>query len=494
MINSVSRTGQAFWLGIGNLVSFSFGIVSAAILSRLLSVEEYGTYRQVLYVYNTLLVVFTLGLPRAYSFFLARMPIEQGRKSVDKINYIFLILGAIFSIVLLFGSNVIGSILKNPALPICIQYFSLTPIFLLPVLGIESVLATYKKTLYSTVYIILSRLFNLLCVVLPVVILKGGANTAVVGFTISSAICCTIGLFIERKPFIGIKSEKSHLSIKEVLKYSFPLLLASLWAIVINSAPQFFISRWYGTEAFAEFANGFIELPFAGMVISAVATVLLPEISRLAKDEANVNQVVTVWKSSFEKSAKIIYPIAIFACVFAPQIIECLYGNKYTGATIYFQIIVIINLLRVVPYAPIMLGLNMGRQYAIANIIPAFCVVLFDMIWVTLFYDAIGIAILQCLTIFICISIMCIFLSRRIGVSVKDLIPIKFAIKIIILSLVSSLIAYIISNLSSGNYIVILLIGCVLFIMILLPLSMSLNISYSDLIKPLLKKKRSNGR
>lgn len=304
MLNNKSRTGQAFWLGIGSLVSFSFGIVSAAILSRLLSNEEYGTYHQVLYVYNTLLIVFTLGLPRAYSFFLARLPIEQGKKSIDKIYYIFLLLGSIFSALLFFGADIIGSVLKNAALPSCIRCFALTPIFLLPVLGIESIMATYKKTLYATVYVILSRLFNLLCVVLPVIVFKGGANVAVMGFTVSSAICCVIGLYIERKPFIEIVSQKSTLSIVSVFKYSFPLLIASIWAIVINSAPQFFISRWYGTEAFAEFANGFIDLPFAGMIIGAVATILLPEISRLSKDGTNNENILVVWHSSFVKSAK----------------------------------------------------------------------------------------------------------------------------------------------------------------------------------------------
>ena len=57
-INAQSNSGQAAWLAVANLISFSFGIVSAAILSRFLSVEEYGSYRQVLYVYGTLLTVF----------------------------------------------------------------------------------------------------------------------------------------------------------------------------------------------------------------------------------------------------------------------------------------------------------------------------------------------------------------------------------------------------------------------------------------------------
>ena len=41
---------QAFWLGFGRLSSFALAFVSAAILSRFLSKEDYGTYKQIMYL------------------------------------------------------------------------------------------------------------------------------------------------------------------------------------------------------------------------------------------------------------------------------------------------------------------------------------------------------------------------------------------------------------------------------------------------------------
>lgn len=488
MVNNQSRTGQAFWLSIGNLVSFSFGIISSAILSRVFSVEEYGTYRQVLYVYSTLLTVFTLGLPRAYSFFLPRIPKQQGHDAVKRINIIFLTLGFLFSCLLFFGADAIGSILKNNELPTCLRYFALTPMFLLPVMGIESIMATYKLSSYVTIYIILSRVFTLIFVVAPVFLFSSGPNGAVIGFTIASALCCAVGLYLERKPFKGLCLEKSKLSIKSVLKYSFPLLIASLWGIIINSAPQFFISRWYGTEAFAEFANGFIELPFAGMIIGAVATVLLPEISRLSTDKNNIHKVLDLWRSSFEKSAKLIYPLAIFACVFASPIIEVLYGNKYSNAAIYFHIILVINLIRVVPYAPIMMGLDMGKQYANSSSITAIMVVIMDLIWVTMSNNPYGIAVIQCFGVLLQVIILFTYISKATNTPILQLVPYKFCLKIIIISLIPSFL-----SLWIGTYfeiaIIKLIIGALIFAITYLFLCYCFNVSYKSLILPLLKKR-----
>ena len=85
-----NNTRQAAWIAIGSLFSFGFTMVSSMILSRYFSKEDYGTYKQVLYVYHTLLTVFTLGLPKAYSYFLPRVGNLQAKHLISKLTTIFL--------------------------------------------------------------------------------------------------------------------------------------------------------------------------------------------------------------------------------------------------------------------------------------------------------------------------------------------------------------------------------------------------------------------
>ena len=75
-----NNTEQAAWVGLGSLCSFGFALVSSAILSRYFNKADYGTYKQVMYVYTTLLTVFTLGLPRAFSYFLPRVELCQAKE------------------------------------------------------------------------------------------------------------------------------------------------------------------------------------------------------------------------------------------------------------------------------------------------------------------------------------------------------------------------------------------------------------------------------
>ncbi|HQB37453.1 MAG TPA: hypothetical protein PLI41_07915, partial [Bacteroidales bacterium] len=77
-ISNSSNTNQAIWVGLGKLSSILLGIISAAILARYFDKKEYGTYKQVLYIYNTLLVLFSAGLQGSFSYFLPKQTMEQG--------------------------------------------------------------------------------------------------------------------------------------------------------------------------------------------------------------------------------------------------------------------------------------------------------------------------------------------------------------------------------------------------------------------------------
>ena len=58
------------WVAVGQFSAFAIGIISPMILSRYFSKGDYGTYKQVMYVYNTLL----LSLIHIYAAALKQVP------------------------------------------------------------------------------------------------------------------------------------------------------------------------------------------------------------------------------------------------------------------------------------------------------------------------------------------------------------------------------------------------------------------------------------
>lgn len=443
LIGQKSNTMQAFWIGMGSLSSFALSIVSAAILSRYFDKTEYGTYKQILYVYNTLLLIFTAGLPSVFSYFLPRFTLNQGKDIVWKISKILFFTGCLFSAFLFLFSNPIASLLNNPELAIGLRYFSPIPMLLLPTLGIEGIFSTYKKSIYIAIYDASTRFLMLLFIVLPVILLKGSYLYAIYGWIVVSIISFFIAFYFKGIPFKGIKSEKSNLSLREVFAFSLPLVAASIAGIALRSADQFYISRFFGPSVFAEFSNGFIQIPFVAMVTSAAATILTPMFSKMIFEESDINKILTLWKSALLKSAIIIYPIVVFFLFNSREIVVALYSDLYIESDIYFQISMILNFFNIIIFAPLILSMGKTFFYFKVHAILALSAWTFGYVVVLVFNSPISVAILSVLISIIKIFIFIFFVAGIFKINPIKMFPVNKIIVVISHSFIVMIVVYI---------------------------------------------------
>jgi len=409
---------------MGTLSSFAFTIISAVILSRLLSKSEYGTYRQTLYVYHTLLVVFTLGLPRIFSYFLPRFNLNQGKDVVWSITKLLIGFGALFSFFLILFSGLISELLNNSDLKRGLVIFSPIPFFLLPTLGIEGIFASYNKTIYIAIYNIANRLFMLICIVLFVVLFEASYNYAILGWILSSFASFILAAYFKNIPFKGVIHEKANLSYKEIFSYSLPLVTASLWGIAIKAADQFYISRYFGKEVFAEFSNGFMGLPFVGMITGATSTVLMPLFSRLMHEKSDIENVINLWRNALIKSAIIIYPMVIFFLFNARPIMTILYGVSYINSAIYFQIAMLVNLFNIIVFTPLILSMGKTKFYSRLHMIFAFAVWALEYMAILIFNSPIAIAIISIIASISIVIVMLKYVSSLIDTKLIKLFPV----------------------------------------------------------------------
>lgn len=488
---STNNTRQAAWVAIGSFCSFGIGIVSSMILSRYFNKADYGTYRQVLYVYHTLLTVFTLGLPKAFSYFLPRVGPSQAKDLISKLTNLFFVLGASFSLLLFFGSSFIADVMNNPDLDKALRLFSVVPMLLLPTMGLEGILSTYRKTQFLAIYTIITRTLMLLCIALPVMLFNFGYMEAIMGFVVSSAITCALALILKYYPVRNEGKEKCNVSILEILKFSLPLLYASLWGIIIASADQFFISRYFGNEIFAEFSNGSIELPFIGMVVGACSTVLSPIFSRLKHEQVDFYTVVyPIWISVFEKTAKIIYPLLAFCWVFSEPIMVLLYGQQYANSSIYFKIKTISNIFNLIIFAPLLINTGKVKYYAKAHAFAAISVVLLEYISVITIKTPYAIAIISLVCHLGKILAMLYVVAKMFNVSIIQLFPIKTIIQVLVPSLIILYICLLGNKVLHLNNFVFVSCSFIIYLLIFGLYAHYKQLDYISIIRPLITPKR----
>lgn len=370
MRNNISNTQQAMWLGISSLSSLALAFVSSAILSRYFDKVEYGTYKQILYVYLTLQTVFTIGLPSVFSYFIPRYNDEEGKYFVNKLNFIFVFIGLIFSVTLYLLSDFIGQILNNNELAYGLKIFSVFPLFTIPAMGVEGLYIALKKTKYLAIYNTISKLLMLTCTLIPVLVFEGGYKSAIVGWGVASFFIFIFAMYLKSMPYFGVAKQKITNFYSTVFNYSTPLMLASLVGFVLASSNQFFISRYYGTEKFAEFANGFISLPIVGMVSGPIKSVLVPLFSR-AQNENKLTEALESYKSAVLIAVVIIFPLIVFSIAFASDIIVLIYGKLYYESSPYFRASLISDVFQILPYVSVLLATGHSKIYFRSHLVSA---------------------------------------------------------------------------------------------------------------------------
>ncbi len=487
---STNNTKQAFWVALGSLFSFGFSIVSSMILSRYFDKGDYGTYKQVMYVYNTLLTVFTLGLPKAFSYFLPRVDIAQAKHLIKKITNIFFVLGAIFSAFLFLCAGPVANFMNNEDLREAIRIFSPVPLMMLPTMGLEGILSTFRKNKFMTLYTVVTRLFMLVCVATPVIFFNGGYIEAIWGFVISSFISFVLALYLKYMPVRGKGKEKCEITYNQIFKFSLPLLYASLWGILISSADQFFISRYFGNEVFAEFSNGALELPFVGMIVGACATVLSPIISKLSYSNIDPQkELYSLWISVFEKSAKLIYPLVIYCIVFADVIMVFLYGEQYEVSATYFRIKSMYSFFAVIVYAPIVINIGKVKQYSNVHMIAAIAIIVLEFISIKIINSPYAISVISLLVQLGKTFSLMFIVSKYFDINFFKLFPGKMIAIILIPSILILIVErYIFINLFKLDNIIVLFVSFISYVITYLFISKILKIDYISIIKPLLSR------
>ncbi len=485
-----SNTLQAFWIAMGKLSSFLLAIGSAAILSRYFGKEEYGTYRQVLYVYTTLLVVFSAGLPKVYAYFLPKSKIEEGKSIVDKVNRLLFILGFIFSVFIYISSDGIALLLNNAELAHGLKIFSPVPFFLLPTLGLQGILPTYKKSLELAIYHVISKATSLSLILLPIFIYEVSFEAVLYGWNLAGIASLGIALWFKNLPFKKVEKVTTTLSYKSIFQYSIPIVVASLAGVAMRSADQFFISRYFGTEVFAEYVNGFVQIPFVNMIAGATSVIMMPYLTKLLHNNESLENIFSVWQRTLVKSAILVYPIVAFVILNAKSFIIILYSDTYVDSAVYFQIAQCINFFNIILFAPLLLSMGKSKIYANLHIVFAVVAWIGQYILILLENTPISIAIFSVINNILLVLIALFYAARILNVNIFRLLPVlelgKLGIHTLSCSLMSN---YFIEYLFHDyNMLIKLILSGLLYVIVLMLTAKLFKVDYLGIFMPFIKK------
>ena len=489
--NNKSNFNQALWLGIGQLCTFAIAFFTAPILARYFDKVEYGTYRQILYVYTSLQSLFIMGLPNVFAYFIPRIKTEQQKALINRLTLYFLLIGLCFSIVLYLCSDCIGVLLNNPELGIGLKLFSPFPLFTLPAMGVEGIYTALKKTKSIAIYHVFTKILMFLCIILPVLIWNTGYKEAIIGWGLASFITFLVAMYMKANPYRGVKSDPIPNMDKQVFSYSLPLTGAFVAGFFVNSADQFFISRYYGTEVFADFSNGCFSIPIVGMIAASVKGVLVPLFSK-ADAEGKIPQATQSYENAVKNTSILVIPMLLFCMIFATDIVVALFGVRYQISSSFLQWYILRDFLQVFPYFALLMAFGYSKFYMNMHIVGAFVICIADFSIVSFSWSPLCIVAVSSIFHMSCSVVSFIFLYKKKGIhfiapELRKFILLMSVHCLVVLSLIYWLAQY---KPMGNNVFMHLCLACAIYYIVLMVTGKIVKINYISSIQMYIQSRR----
>jgi len=354
-----SRTFKAAILSSGQFLATLTSLILAAVLARLFTKEDYAAYRQTLLAYAFVAPLLALGLPQALYYFIPRDK-ENGRSILTSNILLLFLAGGIFAAAMWCGGNeLLARRFSNPVLSRLLLIFSPYALLALPVSTVSACLMSCDRVKTLAVYNMASRILTVILIISLVFVWRT-PDASISATVLAELLIFVPAIILMYRATAGTGWRPNITNIRQQIKYSIPLGLASTLGVITLSLDKIIVSSMCTPEQFAVYVNGAIEIPLIGILTGSVTAVLMPDIVQFYK-EGNNAAALELWKRAAVKCAMILLPVMCFLFFMAPEVMRVLFSAKYADSVRPFRIYLLLLPIRTVTWGQMLMAAGKTR-------------------------------------------------------------------------------------------------------------------------------------
>ncbi len=323
---------NTFIIAIGKLSTQVISVFLLPLYTTILSTEEYGIYDLIITITTFVAPVVTLLMEEAMFRFLIDCKTENERKNVISQTFSYIVKSTTIFIILI---GIIGALFKIPYTFIFIVYL-IAVIVMLLMNAITRGLGKIK--LYSAANVILS----LMTIILNVVFIAGLriGMEGLLWAVIISNIVVSIFLFLKLKVYklVSLKTINKNKTMKEMVKYSVPLVPNSLSWTIINLSDRLIVSTVLGTAANGVYSMAHKFPNFMDTFYSFFYTAWKESASKALNDDDDERKF---YNSIYRTVKDFMYAIVTGLIALLPFAFPLLIKGDFTEAYYYTPVLVI---------------------------------------------------------------------------------------------------------------------------------------------------------
>jgi len=438
------RTGKKALLAS---VSKSFKHVSVFLLSillaRYLSLEDYGSYLQVMLIATTVIYFSLMGIPSSIYYFFNR--VKNKKEFIKRTVYMIHALAITAVLVVLAISDYLSEVLNNPELVDVVFVYILFILFQIPIKLFEPLMISTNNIMG---FVRVNLFFNILfffAVAIPLVFLDDIIYVyySMIVFFALQYLVVNISLAREYVRFDekdNSDADFDECSLITQLRYSLPIGASGAIAELSRIIDKIVVSSYFSPADLAVYARGAMEIPMLSVVINSLGNILMPKFVKSYADN-DINNILIYWHRSTVLIAIVVYPLMVLMISIGDVLIPMLFTEKFNDSIIIFQIYTLSLVFRITTYDSIVRAIGQTKMLLRVTFISLVLNLALTIIMIELI-GIIGAPIATFITILIVRLEMLRVIKNLLNISFIDVFPWLKLVKILLVSLCALVFVY----------------------------------------------------
>jgi len=332
---TLSLKSQSAWLLFAKTIGFVFSFLLPLLIVRFLTQEKVGVYRQVFLVITNANAILPLGVAISAYYYLSR---EAERRAAAVFNILIFnfTVGGLACLALYFYPQLLGSIFHNEEITQLAPKIGVVIWFWVFSSFLETVAIANQEARIATAFIILAQFTKTLLMV-GAVVLFATVEAFVYAAMIQAALQIVVLLFYLNSRFPRFWTKFEFEFFREQLVYALPFGFAGLLWTLQTDIHNYFVGHAFSASEFAIYAYGCFQLPLISMLSESVASVLIPQMSRL-QAEGKYREMLELTARATEKLSLVYFPVFIFLLITAYTFITTLFTKNFAESVPIFLI------------------------------------------------------------------------------------------------------------------------------------------------------------
>jgi len=309
---------------------------------RTLSVEEYGYYRQFWLIFETLSPILIFGYPRSLLYHLPRATQPEERSAFITQTVVFLTVASligmgIYAVMAKQLGGGLGAAARGFYWRLC--FFTL---FMVVTDYMEVLFVAQRRPAAQSVYHAITSSLQAAVVIVASYVSRD-VSTIIWALAFFALARYLFAIAYTHSRYGLTFRHVSLASIRDQASFALPVGLTGIAVMLVSQTDKFIINRYMGREAFAVYAVGAFQVPFANIIRTSIGNVTFPLMAQYQKT-GDFAAMADLWRRSFLKTVVLFFPIFVFLMLTARPFIVILFTKQYADATPVFMIYLLLFL------------------------------------------------------------------------------------------------------------------------------------------------------